>query len=230
MNWLPSNTCCSTQFSGFLDDLLDGDEHPPGDASNVRSDTPVTARQLIRAVGIVCWRIVEVGKVIWIMWSIVLGVGDVMGIYLQLNLYCVLENQYYASIGVAIGSGDTYRQRKPRRLAPGGTYPLLGDLEACFTWQLKSSARRYCRAKNCVLIAVDVRGLQSFGNTSKVDLLIDCPPQYVTDEFGSLWTLRTMFVLGTPPSVMDSPYLLMFGDECVRYTKADDVGGGSGEV
>jgi len=29
---------------------------------------------------------------------------------------------------------------------------------------------------------------------------------------------------------ISSPYLLMFGDECVRYTKADDVGGGSGEA
>ena len=26
---------------------------------------------------------------------------------------------------------------------------------------------------------------------------IDCPPQYLADEFGSLGTLRTTFVLGT---------------------------------
>jgi len=32
---------------------------------------------------------------------------------------------------------------------------------------------------------------------------IDCPPQYVADEFGSLGTLRTMFVLGTPPGVTE---------------------------
>ena len=30
---------------------------------------------------------------------------------------------------------------------------------------------------------------------------IDYPPQYLADESGSLGTLRTMFVLGTPPSV-----------------------------
>jgi len=28
---------------------------------------------------------------------------------------------------------------------------------------------------------------------------IDCPPQYLVDEFGSLGTLQTMFILGTPP-------------------------------
>ena len=32
---------------------------------------------------------------------------------------------------------------------------------------------------------------------------IDCLPQYVADEFGSLGTLRTMFILGTPPSVTE---------------------------
>jgi len=29
------------------------------------------------------------------------------------------------------------------------------------------------------------------------------PPQYVADEFGSLGTLWTMFVLGTPPGVTE---------------------------
>ncbi|QCE10939.1 hypothetical protein DEO72_LG10g2172 [Vigna unguiculata] len=29
---------------------------------------------------------------------------------------------------------------------------------------------------------------------------MDFPPQQITDEFGSLGTLRTMFYLGTPPS------------------------------
>jgi len=29
----------------------------------------------------------------------------------------------------------------------------------------------------------------------------DCPPQYQSDEFGSLGTLRRLFVLGTPPGV-----------------------------
>jgi len=32
---------------------------------------------------------------------------------------------------------------------------------------------------------------------------IDCPPQYLADEYGSLGTLRTMFVLGTLPSIME---------------------------
>jgi len=31
---------------------------------------------------------------------------------------------------------------------------------------------------------------------------MDCRPQYLADEFGSLGTLRTMFVFGTPPGIM----------------------------
>ena len=31
---------------------------------------------------------------------------------------------------------------------------------------------------------------------------IDCPPQYLANEFGSLGTLRTIFVLETSPGVM----------------------------
>ena len=32
---------------------------------------------------------------------------------------------------------------------------------------------------------------------------IDCPPQYLTNEFGSLRTLQTMFIVGTPPGVIE---------------------------
>jgi len=31
----------------------------------------------------------------------------------------------------------------------------------------------------------------------------DCPPRYVANEFGSLGTLQTMFVLGTPLGITE---------------------------
>ncbi|QCD93886.1 hypothetical protein DEO72_LG5g1962 [Vigna unguiculata] len=67
---------------------------------------------------------------------------------------------------------DTYGQGHQGRLALGGMCPLPGDLEACCAWQLRSSARRYCRGRNYVLLALDVCGLQGFDDISKAGLLV----------------------------------------------------------
>jgi len=67
-----------------------------------------------------------------------------------------------------------------RCMTLGGTCPPLGGLEAYLTWLLKSSAKRYYRGRSCVFLALDVCGLQGFGDNSKVGLL----------EFLELW-LRT---------------------------------------
>jgi len=59
-----------------------------------------------------------------------------------------------------------------RRLTPDSTCPLSSGLEAYFIQRLRSSARQYCRGRNYVLLALDVRGLQDFGDISKVGLLV----------------------------------------------------------
>ncbi|QCE14852.1 hypothetical protein DEO72_LG11g1858 [Vigna unguiculata] len=63
-----------------------------------------------------------------------------------------------------------------------------------------------------VLITLICMVYKALGDTSKCEcacggsyrwVQIDCPPQYVADEFGSLGTLRTLFVLGTPLGVTE---------------------------
>jgi len=59
-----------------------------------------------------------------------------------------------------------------KRLAPGGTCPPPGDLEVSFAWRLKSSPCDNVKAKLGSLLVLDVRGLQGFGDASKVGLLV----------------------------------------------------------
>ncbi|QCD95774.1 hypothetical protein DEO72_LG6g470 [Vigna unguiculata] len=63
---------------------------------------------------------------------------------------------------LAVESGPP-GQWTTRRLAPDGTCPPSSGLEAYFTQRLRSNARQYCRGRNYVLLALDVRGLQDFG-------------------------------------------------------------------
>jgi len=50
--------------------------------------------------------------------------------------------------------------------------PSLGDLEADNAWCLVSSARRHVLQHDGVLLVLSVHGLQGFGDTSKVSLLV----------------------------------------------------------
>ncbi|QCD83101.1 hypothetical protein DEO72_LG2g3444 [Vigna unguiculata] len=102
-----------------------------------------------------------------------------------------------------------------RRLAPGGTCPPPGGLEAVAPSGVKPDSYTHLDVYKRQLLScgsgwrMDTRNpgvVARVGECGRYEcagsgqygwVQIDCPPQLLADEFGSLGTIRTLFVCGT---------------------------------